>query len=81
MCRFARYSLPFSRTDVLIGSDLIEPGRIELNEFGRRAICGAMLYGKSLTRLRQANEPINDVRDASITADHARVHDIHPAML
>jgi hypothetical protein len=36
-----------------------------------------MQYGISLARTRQADEPINDVHDAFITADHARVNDVH----
>jgi hypothetical protein len=40
-------------------------------------IDGAMQYGISLARIRQADEPINDVRDALITADHAHVNDIY----
>jgi hypothetical protein len=40
-----------------------------------------MQYGISLARLRQANEPINDVHDAIITADHAHVNDVQATML
>jgi hypothetical protein len=36
-----------------------------------------MQYGISLPRIRQADEPLNDVYDAFITADHARVNDVH----
>jgi hypothetical protein len=39
-----------------------------------------MQYGISLARLRQANEPINDVHDALITADHAHRNDVHTAI-
>jgi hypothetical protein len=61
MCRFPRCSLPFSPTDIFLGPDLIEPGRIVLNLFGRHVIDGAMQYGISLAGIRQADEPINDV--------------------
>jgi hypothetical protein len=32
---------------------------------------------RNFARIRQADEPVNDVHDTFITADHARVNDVH----
>jgi hypothetical protein len=59
----------------------MEPGRIVLNKFRRRAIGGFMQHGISLVRLRPATEPIKDVHDALITADNAHINDVQTTIL